>query len=73
MNHMVTTERRDLVSQLAKFPIKKESKELKLSKLSTYDRRMVDIKKLDGKYNGWWIYQFCMGEYGNMTNKNRRR
>ena len=35
--------------------MEKESK-----KLSTHDRRMIAIKKLDGKYNGWWVYQYAM-------------
>ena len=61
------------MTRLVKFPIKEKSKELKKEKLTTYDRRMQDIKKLDGKYNGWWIYQFCMGEYGLLMNKKKRR
>ena len=38
--------------------MKKESKPL-----STHDRRMIAIKKLDGKYNGWWVYQYAMQDY----------
>lgn len=38
--------------------MKKESKPL-----STHDRRMMAIKKLDGKYNGWWVYQYAMQDY----------
>ena len=61
------------MAQLAKFPIKEESKKPKTKNSSTYDRRMKSIKQLNGKYNGWWIYQFCMGEFGLMINKNKRR
>ena len=61
------------MAQLAKFPIKKKSKGLKPKKLTTWDRRMLDLKKLDGKYNGWWIYQFCIGEFAHQINKRKRR
>jgi len=59
--------------KLAKFPTKKKSNKLKKKKLTTWDRRMLDLKKLDGKYNGWWIYQFCMGEFAYQINKRKRR
>ena len=54
-----------------KFPKKEKSKRVKESRPTTYDRRIKDIKTLDGKYNGWWIYQFCMGEFSHNMNKNK--
>ena len=34
----------------------------------------MEIKKLNGEYNGWWIYQFCMGEFAlSINNKKKRR
>ena len=54
-----------------KFPKKQKSKIVKESSLSTWERRMKDIKKLNGKHNGWWIYQFCMGEFNLNINKNK--
>jgi hypothetical protein len=38
--------------------------------------RLDKFKHLAGKYNGWWIYQFAVGdEYAraNICKKNRRR
>lgn len=63
------------MAHLAKFPIKQKTNKVKSKKLTTYQRRMRDIKKMDGKYNGWWIYQYCMGEYVLLMNRksiNRR-
>ena len=51
------------MANLAKFPIKEKSNKPKENRLTTYDRRMNDIKKLDGKYNGWWIYQYATGDW----------
>ena len=50
--------------KLAKFPTRGKSNKPKSKKLTTHDRRMNDIKKLHVEYNGWWIYQYAMGEYG---------
>ena len=58
------------MAHLAKFPIKQKTNK-QTKKLTTYDRRMIDIKRLDGKYNGWWIYQYAMGEYGLRVNKSK--
>ena len=63
------------MANLAKFPIKEKSNKPKENRLTTYARRMNDIKKLDGKYNGWWIYQYAMSEYSlrvKNSKKNRR-
>ena len=32
-------------------------------KETTHDRCMKDIKKLKGEYNGWWMYQYAMGDF----------
>ena len=66
----------DKRTTLAKFPSRDKSgrkklKEPKENRLTTYDRRIKAIKKLDGRYNGWWIYQFCMGEFSLNMNKNK--
>ena len=61
------------MAELAKFPKKEKSRKPIEKKLSTYDRRMIEIKKLDGKHNGWWIYQYAMGEYGLKIAKSKRR
>ena len=32
-------------------------------KMTTHDRRFEAIKKLDGEFNGWWIYKYAMGDF----------
>lgn len=32
-------------------------------KMTTHDKRFKAIKQLDGEYNGWWIYQYAMGDF----------
>ena len=41
----------------------------------TNDRRMRDIEKLNGKQNGWWVYQYCKGILNErkMIHKRERR
>ena len=44
-------------------------------KITTHDRRLKDIEKLNGEYNGWWIYQYCMGIFNErqmLARKERR-
>ena len=60
------------MAELAKFPIKGKSNKVKKERLTTHDRRMQSIKQLNGKYNGWWIYQYAMNEFSLMRKKNRR-
>jgi|TARA_R100000234_G_scaffold12807_1_gene7111 hypothetical protein len=63
---------RNNMAELAKFPKKGKSNKVKEKKLTTHDRRMKSIKLLNGKYNGWWIYQYAMNEFSLMRKKNRR-
>ena len=70
-NH--TMRGRNNMAELAKFPIKGKSNKVKQERLTTHDRRMQSIKQLNGKYNGWWIYQYAMNEFSLMRKKNRRQ
>ena len=47
----------------------------KVKKMSEYDKRFKQIEKLNGKYNGWWIYKYCMGIFNEraILNKRKRR
>jgi hypothetical protein len=58
--------------QLAKFP-KKEFKKQREPSASTYDKRMSSIKKLNGEFNGWWIYQYAMQDYSLRVQKNKMK
>mgnify|MGYP003153112224 CR=1 FL=1 len=60
------------MAKLAQFPINQKSNKPKKKSLSTYDRRMQDMQKLNGKHNGWWVYQYVVSEYGEAT-KNRKK
>tara|TARA_R100001594_G_C3968660_1_gene247273 strand:+ start:64 stop:207 length:144 start_codon:yes stop_codon:yes gene_type:complete len=41
----------------------------------TIARRLKALEKLNGKYNGWWIYQYALGFFNEraMISKRRRR
>ena len=49
----------------------KPSEAKRLKSKEAEKQRIKDLKKLNGKHNGWWIYQFCMGEFSHNMNKNK--
>ena len=50
------------MTKYAEFPIKKKGK-IKKIHTSSYGSSIESIKKLDGEFNGWWIYQFCLSDF----------
>jgi hypothetical protein len=59
------------MAKLAKFPKKKKTNKRKAT-ASTYEKRMQSIKRLKGKYNGWWIYQYVFADFALRVNKNNK-
>ena len=41
-------------------------------KMTEFERRFCQIEKLNGKHNGWWIYQYCMGIFNERALKHKR-